>query len=152
METDLEPEQREEITKLLKSSKYALLKPEINLTDKQKVKLEQVKQISPLLATLHQKKEDLREIFETAQTWQDGMEQFAQWIVSVEELLPKSAATLTNWFDEITNYFHHHTSNGIVEGINNKLKLIKRSGFGFRNFANFELRYLICWHLDFSPA
>jgi transposase len=42
----------------LKSSKYALLKPEINLTDKQKVKLEQVKQISPLLATLHQKKED----------------------------------------------------------------------------------------------
>lgn len=96
METDLEPEQREEITKLLKSSKYALLKPEINLTEKQKVKLEQVKQISPLLATLHQKKEDLREIFETAQTWQDGMEQFAQWIVSVEELLPKSAATLTN--------------------------------------------------------
>lgn len=152
LETQLEPEPREEITKLLKSSKYALLKPEANLTDKQKVKLAQVKQISPLLATLHQKKEDLREIFETAQTWQDGMEQFAEWIVSVEALFPKSAATLTNWFDEITNYFHHHTSNGIVEGINNKLKLIKRSGFGFRNFANFELRCLICWHLDFSPA
>jgi transposase len=48
------------ITKLLKSSKYALLNPEANLTDKQKVKLEQVNQLSPLLTTLHQKKEDLR--------------------------------------------------------------------------------------------
>jgi len=26
-----------------------------------------------------------------------------------------------------------------VEGINNKLKLIKRSAYGFRNFDNFEL-------------
>ncbi|WP_373547022.1 transposase, partial [Chamaesiphon sp.] len=37
-----------------------------------------------------------------------------------------------------------------VEGINNKLKLIKRSGYGFRNFANFRLRCLICWRLSIS--
>ncbi|MDC0831618.1 transposase, partial [Geitlerinema sp. CS-897] len=28
----------------------------------------------------------------------------------------------------------------IVEGLNNKLKLIKRKAYGFRNFCNFELR------------
>ncbi|WP_448533443.1 transposase [Parathermosynechococcus lividus] len=36
---------------------------------------------------------------------------------------------------------------GVVEGINNKLKLIKRSGDGFRNFDNVQLRCLICWYL-----
>ncbi|MBW4505334.1 MAG: hypothetical protein KME64_02310 [Scytonematopsis contorta HA4267-MV1] len=30
--------------------------------------------------------------------------------------------------------------------IENKLKLIKRSGFGFRNFCNFEIRALLSWH------
>ncbi|MEM9217773.1 MAG: transposase, partial [Cyanobacteria bacterium P01_F01_bin.150] len=35
-----------------------------------------------------------------------------------------------------------------VEGLNNRLKLIKRLGYGFRNFGNFRLRCLICWHLD----
>ncbi|NJP10832.1 MAG: transposase [Leptolyngbyaceae cyanobacterium RU_5_1] len=30
------------------------------------------------------------------------------------------------------------------------MKLIKRSGYGFRNFANFRLRCLICWHLTIS--
>ncbi|MGK7871766.1 MAG: transposase, partial [Xenococcaceae cyanobacterium] len=36
--------------------------------------------------------------------------------------------------------------------INNKLKLIKRSGFGFRNFDNFEKRSLLVWHLIDSLA
>jgi hypothetical protein len=31
-------------------------------------------------------------------------------------------------------YFDSKTTNGPVEGINNKLKLIKRLGFGFSNF------------------
>ncbi|NEQ98494.1 MAG: transposase, partial [Cyanothece sp. SIO2G6] len=34
--------------------------------------------------------------------------------------------------------------------INNRLKLIKRLGYGFRNFDNFCLRCLICWQLDIS--
>ncbi|RPH88166.1 MAG: hypothetical protein EHM73_11230, partial [Chroococcales cyanobacterium metabat2.561] len=35
---------------------------------------------------------------------------------------------------------------GTVEGINNKLKVIKRRGYGFRNFKNFSLRCLLNWH------
>ncbi|MGK7957260.1 MAG: transposase, partial [Crocosphaera sp.] len=29
---------------------------------------------------------------------------------------------------------------------NNKLKLIKRRGYGFRNFDNFKLRSFLTWH------
>ncbi len=38
--------------------------------------------------------------------------------------------TLDNWFDEITNYFHDRHSSGFVEGLNNKLKVIKRRCYG----------------------
>ena len=50
----------------LKQSKYALLKLEKRLTDQQKIKLEEVKIISPLLADMHEQKEEFREIFEAA--------------------------------------------------------------------------------------
>ncbi|MGG6268541.1 ISL3 family transposase [Leptolyngbya sp. AN03gr2] len=144
--------ERTEMAKLLKSSKYALLKPEANLTDKQKATLEQVKSISPTLAHLHHQKEEFRDIFETATDWEDGMTRLAQWLAQAQTTFQESVATIDRWFEEVTNYFEDHTTRGAVEGINNKLKLIKRSGYGFRNFANFELRCLICWHLDFTSA
>lgn len=34
--------------------------------------------------------------------------------------------TLDTWFDEITNYCLDRYSSGFVEGLNNKLKMIKR--------------------------
>ncbi|WP_372380558.1 transposase [Microcystis aeruginosa] len=47
----------------------------------------------------------------------------------------------------IISYFERRTTNGMVEGINNKLKLIKRRGYGFRNFRNFWVRSMLSWHL-----
>ena len=141
-----------EIVKILRSSKYALLKPKENLTDKQKAILRQVQEVSPTLAHLHQQKEDLRQIFDTATDWENGMTKLASWLVEAETTFQNSVATIDRWFEEVSNYFEHRTTSGIVEGINNKLKWIKRSGYGFRNFANFELRCLICWHLDFGSA
>ncbi|MCZ8358944.1 MAG: transposase, partial [Microcystis sp. LE19-388.1G] len=41
----------------------------------------------------------------------------------------KSCQTIRNWFGEIISYFERRTTNGVVEGINNKLKLIKRRGY-----------------------
>ena len=34
-------------------------------------------------------------------------------------------------------------SNGFTEGINNSIKVIKRTGFGYRNFHNFRKRILL---------
>ncbi len=36
----------------------------------------------------------------------------------------------------------NQNTQGIVEGINNKFKLIKRKAYGFKNFDNFRLRSL----------
>ncbi|MEG4495565.1 transposase, partial [Microcoleus sp. D3_18_C4] len=42
----------------------------------------------------------------------------------------------------------YKTTSGVVEGINNKLKLIKRSAYGFRNFENFRVRCLLTWQFN----
>ena len=55
-------------------------------------------------------------------------------------------ATLTmlgNWSKYILNAFDFPYSNGFTEGCNNKIKVIKRNGYGFRNFKNFRNRILL---------
>ncbi|MGB6300046.1 MAG: transposase [Rivularia sp. (in: cyanobacteria)] len=51
--------------------------------------------------------------------------------------------------DEVIAYFDNGITNGVVEGINNKLKLIKRSDYGFRNFNNFRIRCLLNWNYKY---
>ncbi|EUQ40819.1 hypothetical protein T853_01041, partial [Staphylococcus aureus PLAC6024] len=38
-------------------------------------------------------------------------------------------------------------NNGAIEGINNKIKLIKRISFGYRNFNNFKARIMMIFSL-----
>jgi transposase len=49
-----------------------LLKPEEKLTEKQKAKLEEIREMLPSLAQMHQQKEALRAIFEQAEDWNNG--------------------------------------------------------------------------------
>jgi transposase len=143
-------EKRKALQAVLKDSKYAILKPEERLTEKQKIKLEEVQQTFPKLAEMHRQKEAFRNIFEAAKDWTDGVFKLLDWLKDVQHTFRDSAATIGRWFGEISKYFESRTTSGAVEGINNRLKLIKRSGYGFRNFANFRLRCLICWHLTIS--
>jgi transposase len=51
------------------------------------------------------------------------------------------AKTIENWLPYIVNSFiDERFSNGFTEGLNNKIKVIKRVGFGYRNFKFFRLR------------
>lgn len=93
-------------------------------------------------------KEEFREIFETAKDWGEGTLRLLDWLIEAQADFQKSTGTIRRWFGEILRYFEQGTTNGVVEGINNKLKLVKRSGYGFRNFDNFQLRSLICWYID----
>jgi len=62
------------------------------------------------------------------------------WLSRAKKYFPKSNNTIIRWLDEIIDYFDHGTTSGAVEGINNKLKLIKRSAYGFIKFENFRIR------------
>ena len=43
----------------------------------------------------------------------------------------------------IENMFESNITNGLIEGLNNKIKSIKRTAFGYSNFSNFKKRVLI---------
>jgi transposase len=51
--------------------------------------------------------------------------------------------TMVRWVGEIVNQFHEKTTSDTVEVIKNKLNLIKRLRYGFRNFSKFRLRSLL---------
>jgi transposase len=48
--------------------------------------------------------------------------------------------TLDHWLPQILNYYDCNITNGPTEGLNHKVKNIKRRAFGFRNYKNFETR------------
>jgi len=130
------------------ASKYALLKNEKDLNQKQKDKLVEVKKSSPTLKVMHQLKEKFREIFEKVDRWSDGLIELGGWLSTAQKYFTNSQSTIIRWLDEILAYFDNRTSSGVVEGINNKLKLIKRSAYGFTNFENFRNRCLLNWHYN----
>lgn len=137
----------EQILEGLKNSKYPLLKNEDSLSEEQMHKLIQVKSLSPLLKAMHELKEKIRKVFNKTNDWYTGVFKLGMWLSKAKKYFPKSNNTIIRWFDEIIAYFDNGTTSGRVEGINNKLKLIKRSGYGFRNFDNFRVRCLLNWHL-----
>jgi len=132
----------------LNKSKYPLLKNEQDLNEKQKIKLMQVKTVCPTLKIMHELKEDFRQIFEKTTNWLKALFKLGQWHKKAQKYFPNSGKTIIRWLDEIIAYFDNRTTSGVVEGINNKLKLIKRSAYGFRNFDNYKNRCLLTWHFN----
>ncbi len=130
---------KKEKKEILSRSKYAILKPEERLTEVQKVKLDEVTQNFPLLAKMHQQKEAFRDIFEKSENWVDGTFSFLDWIGDASETFEKSVGTIQCWMSEIIGYFDYGTTSGAVEGINNRLKLIRprlEASFGHSGFSS----------------
>ena len=122
-----------------------MLKNQEHLKESEKAKLKEVKKVAPILIEMHSLKEELRNIFETQKNWSEGLLDLGDWLKNISEYFPKSLGTIKRWIGEIIAYFDSGTTPGVVEGINNKLKLIKRRAFGFRNFDNFKLRSFLTW-------
>jgi len=59
--------------------------------------------------------------------------------------LQKFVGTLRNWWNQILNYFVDRVNNGFAEGVNLKIKLLNRRGFGYRNFKSFRLHVLVAF-------
>jgi transposase len=135
-----------EVKDQLKGSRWLLVKNQETLSAQERANLEQLYETSPELKQLHLLKEALRDIFQVPQDWDDAVWALADWIDRVHatglQKLDAFINTLEIWAIPILNYFNHRTTQGFVEGMNNKLKLIMRRGYGYRNFDRFALRIL----------
>lgn len=75
-------------------------------------------------------------------------------INTMDDRLPgwfkKKLSFLNKYRTGITNAFHTQYSNGPLEGTNNKIKVIKRVAYGYRNFFNLRARIYIIQGLIFQ--
>jgi len=74
------------------------------------------------LGDMHRLKEELRTTFENRDSEIIGLLNLADWLRDAASKLPKSCGTIIRWLGEIIPYFKNRTTQGIVQGINNKLK------------------------------
>lgn len=76
-----------------------------------------------------------------ADSYEEKTKRFKDWLDDAETSTIKqfksAAETLLKWNKEILNSFKTSYTNSATEGKNNKIKVIKRSGYGFRNLNNF---------------
>lgn len=140
--------EKEKTESAMTHSKYALLRNAKELNGLQKDKLKEIEKVIPELALMHKMKESFRDIFESRIDWSEALFQLTCWLIVADEKFPKSCGTIKRWIGEIISYLRNRTTQGAVEGINNKLKLIKRRGYGYRNFDNFQIRSMLSWHFN----
>ncbi len=136
---------RKQTAMTVKGSKFILLKNGVNLTTSEQTKLAPILRHSQRLKLAYELKEEFREIFETCNTVEDGKEQLLRWLKKARSVYCDVLTTIRNHLDGICNYFLSRTTSGVMEGINNRLKLIKRQAYGFVNFDNFRARLLACF-------
>ena len=110
-------------------------------------RLERLLSYSPALRQAYVLREQLTRIFDTARSKADGLRRLRLWRRRVE----KSALPCFDSFlkllevrlDLITNYFLNHQTSSFVEGLNNKLKVLKRRCYGLRNVAHLFQRLML---------
>ena len=128
-----------------KRSKALLTKRYDFLSDEQKQQVNVMLYTSPTLSSAHYLKEKFFELLSSDNS-HTAKKLLFEWIEMAQESgIPKFVAcakTYTNWSKGILNSFDFSYTNGFTEGCNNKIKVLKRNAYGYRNFKRFRNRIL----------
>ena len=129
--------------KLIKGSRYLLLKNAPNLLGSQRKALNELLAANQTLNTVYVLKDQLKRIWDYKHpTW--ARKALDQWCAlahaSGVPALATFARKLCRHEKGIVNHCRYPIHTGRLEGINNKIKVIKRQAYGFRDDAYFILK------------
>lgn len=129
---------------VLKNSRWCLLKRKENLTEKQEIKLKELLRYNLKSVRAYLLKEDLDGLWRYVfPAWAGKF--LDRWCTRVMrskiEPMKKEAKTIRKHKELILNWFRAKKafSCGIVEGLNNKVKLTVRKSYGFKTFRCTEI-------------
>lgn len=130
----------------MKGLRYLLIKKDAKLTERDKERLAELQNTHPDLYQITRLRQRLYYWYETDFTQEAAKEDLEKWMGDATQLeikaLDSFCNTLRNWLSEIVGFFNHRVTSGFVEGVNCKIRLIKRIAFGLPNFDHFRLRVL----------
>jgi transposase len=99
------------------------------------------------LRIAYSEKESLLDIIHSSDASEIKIKSFNNWVTrnlsSPVSELAECAKTYQHWIVEIRHSLEVPFSNGPTEGVNNKIKVLKRLSFGMPNFTNFKARILL---------
>ena len=123
-----------------------LRKGQEKLNDEERERLCSALLGEPELRVAYQLKEDFRSWY-TLRIPEEAARQLPRWCQCAEASgfpeWQEAVQTIRNWEPEILNYFYWPLTNGFTEGSNNLVKVVKRRGYGYRNFGNLRRRILL---------
>jgi len=126
-----------------KGARWALLKNPDDLTDRQADQLARIRRNRGGIWRAYEMKEQFRAIFAGDLTRNQAATLLDRWCARAQRsrLAPfvKAARTMRHRRDLILNAVEHGISNGRVEGLNNKVRLIVRRAYGFHTAAALAL-------------
>ena len=128
-----------------KKSRTLLLKRFHSLSDEQKQQVNIMLYASATLSSAYFFKEDFLKILDCKDRV-SAKNAMSDWINSALVCgipqFEKAAKSMLNWLSGILNSFSSPITNGFTEGCNNKIKVLKRNAYGYRNFYRFRNRIL----------
>ena len=141
---------------VIKGSKYILLKNPWNLTRKERQKLAEVQRNNKQLYRAYLLKETLAKALDYRQP-KRAREALDEWLAlaSRSALKPfiKVARTIRKHKEGILAYISDRLTNGLAEGMNNRIRVISRRAFGFHSAGPLiAMIFLCCGHIELKPA
>lgn len=129
--------------KVIKGSRYLLLKNEENLTENQKERLKELLSVNETLNTVYILKDELKRLWEY-RTKEEASSFLEAWMgkamASGNKELIKFAKKLRRYSSGLINHATCPINSAKLEGVNNKIKVIKRRSYGFRDLTYFILK------------
>jgi transposase len=131
--------------RLIKGTRWLWLKSADKLKRKQKQTLKEIMEQNETLQQAYLLKEDFRDLYACSDA-EEALGFLADWTNRCREsgidAFIKLAKRINRWKTGILAYFTHRITNGVSEGINNKIKVLKRRSYGFHDHEYFFLKIL----------
>jgi len=128
---------------------FAKNREDLSPKEKQKLKIIFANcQKFPTLQNAYFVKEKVREVYQSKNR-AEAERKFEMLISQLEQVevgkIREMRDTLKRWRPYILNFFESRTTNAFIEGCHNKIKLVKRMSYGFRNFNNYVLKITLAF-------
>jgi transposase len=135
---NLDEKERERFSNI----RFLLVKYRKHLKKWEKRQIKDYLKLNTEIKEFYWKVQEFREILFNYQGYKHSFvsQKLTEWMNGIRKYLGKFAKTLEKWWDEVVNACIYKENNARQEGINNKIKMMKRRGYGYRNWLNFEFR------------
>lgn len=129
--------------KVLKGSRYLLLKNEENLTENQESRLQAVLGLNATLSTLYVLKDQLKVIYyySDRERVKAALDDWCHMAKQIDHASVKTFVNRLRFFEYgILNHADYPIGTSELEGANNKIKVIKRRAYGYHDSHYFALK------------